>query len=146
MLPTGHYGKWYFFVMSQKKWPLLNCLCFDLKIKVNDDVLGISLEQSHFKHLSTEFSCGQLFVTPCIAPCRALLFITSSLSLPKLVHWVDDAIQPSHPLLSSSPPNLNLSQHQDLFKLVSSSHQVAKVLKFQLQHQFFQWIFRSDLL
>ena len=55
------------------------------------------------------------------------------------VHWVDDAIQPSHPLSSPSPPALNLSQHQGLFKWVSSSHQVAKVLEFQLQHQSFQW-------
>ena len=53
------------------------------------------------------------------------------------VYWVGDAIQPSHPLLSPSPPALNLSQHQGLFKWVSSSHQVAKVLDFQLQHQSF---------
>ena len=46
------------------------------------------------------------------------------------VHWVGDAIQPSHPLLSPSPPALNISQHQDLFKWVSSSYQVAKVLSF----------------
>ena len=46
-----------------------------------------------------------------------------------LVHWVGDAIQPSHPLSSPSPPALNLSQHQGLFKWVSSSHQVAKVLR-----------------
>ena len=51
------------------------------------------------------------------------------------VHCVGDAIQPSHPLSSPSPPALNLSQHQGLFKWVSSSHQVAKVLEFQLQHQ-----------
>ena len=57
---------------------------------------------------------------------------------------VRDAIQPSHPLSSPSPPALNLSHHQGLFKWVSSSHQVAKVLEFQLQHQFLQWIFRSD--
>ena len=48
------------------------------------------------------------------------------------VHWVGDAIQPSHPLSSPSLPALNLSQHQGLFKCVSSSHQVAKVLEFQL--------------
>ena len=48
------------------------------------------------------------------------------------VHWVGDAIQPSHPLLSSSPPALNLSQHQGLFKWVFSWHQMAKVLEFQL--------------
>ena len=62
------------------------------------------------------------------------------------VHWVGDAIQPSHPLSSPSPPAFNLSQHQGLFKWVSSFYQVAKVLEFQLQHQSFQWIFRTDLL
>ena len=53
------------------------------------------------------------------------------------VHWVSDAIQPSHPLSSPSPPTFNLSQHQGLFKWVSCLHQVAKVLEFQLQHQSF---------
>ena len=59
------------------------------------------------------------------------------------VHCVGDAIQPSHPLLSPSPPTLNLSQHQGLFKWVSSPHQVAKVLEFQLQHQSLQWTPRT---
>ena len=62
------------------------------------------------------------------------------------VHWVGDAIQPSHPLSSSSPPAFNLSQHQGLFQWVSSLHQVAKLLEFQLQHQSLQWIFRVYLL
>ena len=62
------------------------------------------------------------------------------------VHWVRDAIWPSHPLSSPSPPTFNLSQHQDLFKWISSSHQVAKVLELQPQHQAFQWIFRMDFL
>ena len=53
------------------------------------------------------------------------------------VHWVGYAIQPSHPLLPSSPPALNLSKHQGLFQRVSSSHRVAKGLEFQLQHQSF---------
>ena len=60
-------------------------------------------------------------------------------------HWVSDAIQPSHPLSSPSPPAFNLSQHQGLFQWVNSSHQVVKVLELQLQHQSFQWIFRTDL-
>ena len=60
------------------------------------------------------------------------------------VHRVGDAIQPSHPLSSPSPPAFNLSQHQGLFKWVSSSHQVAKLMEFQLQHQFFQWMFRTN--
>jgi len=62
------------------------------------------------------------------------------------VHWVSDAIQPSHPLSSPSPPAFNLSQHQGLFQWVNSSHQVAKELEFQLQHLSSQWIFRTDLL
>ena len=48
------------------------------------------------------------------------------------VHWVGDAIQPSHPLLFPFPPAPNPSQHQSLFQWVNSSHEVAKVLKFQL--------------
>ena len=62
------------------------------------------------------------------------------------VHWVSDAIQPSHPLSSSSPPAFNLSQHQGLFQWVSSLPQVPKVLELQLQHQSFHWIFRTDIL
>ena len=60
------------------------------------------------------------------------------------VYQVGDAIYPSHPLSSPSPPAFNLSQHQGLFQGVSSLHQVARVLEFQLQHQSFQRIFRTD--
>ena len=67
--------------------------------------------------------------------------------LPRLaqthVHRVGDAIQPPHSLSSLSPPSFDLSQHQDLFKWVSSSHQVDKVLEFQFQHQSFQWTFMT---
>ena len=62
------------------------------------------------------------------------------------VHWVGDAIQASHRLSSPSLPALNLSQHQGLFQWVSSLHEVAKVLVFQLQHQSFQGTPRTDLL
>ena len=83
-----------------------------------------------------------LFVTPWTAAPQASLSITK---LPEPtqthVHWVGDAIQPSHPLSSPSLPAFSLSQHQGLFQWVSSSHQVAKVLEFQLQHQSFQWVF-----
>ena len=61
------------------------------------------------------------------------------------VHWVSDAIQTSHPLWSPSPPAFNLSQHQGLSQRVSSLHEVAKVLEFQLQHQSLQWTVRTDL-
>ena len=62
------------------------------------------------------------------------------------VHRVSNAIQPSHPLLSPSPPAFDLSQHQEIFKWVSSSHQVAKVLELQIQHQSIQWLFRIGFL
>ena len=110
-------------------------------------------------------SCAQFFVTPWTAACQASLFFAVSTSVScrgqsrgrgslwnllnfaqTHVHWVSDAIQPSHSLSSPSSPAFNLSQHESLFQWVSSSHQVAKVLEFQLQHQFFQWTLRTDLL
>ena len=62
------------------------------------------------------------------------------------IHWVGDAIQPSHPLLFPSPPAPNPSQHQSLFQWVNSLHEVAKVLDFQLQHHSLQRNPRADLL
>ena len=87
----------------------------------------------------------QLFATPWTAAHQASVSITNSRSFLKLISSVGDAIQPSHPPWSPSPA-LNLSQHQGLFKWVSSLHQVAKVLEFQLQHQTFQWTPRTDFL
>ena len=58
--------------------------------------------------------------------------------------WVGYAIQPSHPLSSPFAPTFNLSQHQGLFQWIRSLHQVAKIL--ELQHQSFQWTFRTDFL
>ena len=75
---------------------------------------------------------------------QASLSITNSWSLPKLMSI--ELIQPSHPLSSPSPLVPNPSQHQGLFQWVSSLHEVAKVLEFQLQHQSFQRIFRTDFL
>ena len=87
-------------------------------------------------------SCVWLFATPWTAPHQASLSFTISRSLLRLTS-IGDAIQPSHSLSSPSPPAFSLSQHQGLFQLVSSSHQVPKVLEFQLQYQYFQWIFRT---
>ena len=83
------------------------------------------------------FSCVERFATPWTAARQASLYSSKSQSLLKQVHRVGDAMQSSHPLSSPSLA-FNLSQHQDLFQVVSSSHQVAKVLEFQLQHQSFQ--------
>ena len=89
------------------------------------------------------FSCVQLFATPWTAALPVHHQLPESTQTH--VHWVSDAIQPSHPLPSPSPPAFNLSHHQGLFQWGSSSHQTAKVLEFQLQHQSFQGIFRTDL-
>ena len=98
----------------------------------------------HFCYL---LSCVQLFVTSWTVAHQASLFFTISWSFVQThVHWVNDAIQPSHPLSTPSPPALNLSLHQGLFKWISSSHQVANVLELQLQHKSFQWVFRTDFL
>ena len=86
--------------------------------------------------------CGPMdYSTPGFPVHHQLLELTQT-----HVHRVSDAIQPSHPLSSPSPPPFNLSQHQSLFQWVSSSHQMAKVLELQLQHQSFQWIFRTGFL
>ena len=85
----------------------------------------------------------QLFATPWTIACQVSLSIMNSLSLLKLM-----SIQRYHPTISSSitsPPAFNLSQNQGLFQWITSSYQVAKVLELQLQHQSFQWIFKTDL-
>ena len=99
--------------------------------------------------LSSEFSCSVVSnsLQPHELQHTRLSYPSSLLEFAQThVHWVSDAIQPSHPLSSPSSPAFNFSQHQGLFKWVSSLHQVTKVLEFQLQHQSFQWIFRVDFL
>ena len=105
-----------------------------------------------FKNNQVQFSSVQslghvrLFATLSTAAHQPSRSISNFQLAQTHVHWVSDAIQPSLPLSSPSPPAFNLSQHQGLFKWVSSSHQVAKVLKFQLQYQSFQWTPRTDFL
>ena len=107
---------------------------------------------SHYdKFNSVQFSSvAQLCPTLCESMDCSMPGLPVHHQLPEItqthVHWVSDAIQPSHPLSSPSLPVFNLSQHQGLFKRVSFLHQVAKVLELQLQHQSFQWIFRADFL
>ena len=87
-------------------------------------------------------SVAQLCLTLCDPMNRSTPGLPVHHKLPEFtqthVHRVGDAIQPSHPLSSPSPPAPNPSQHQGLFQRVNSSHEVAKVLEFQLQHQSFQ--------
>ena len=124
-------------------------------VVINDKILFIFLllsvfycvcVYSHIPHLIFHLSFSS--VQSCPTLCNPMDCSTPGLpvchQLPEFtqthVHWFSDAIQPSHPLSSPSPPAFSLSQHQGLFRWVSSLHQVAKVLEFQLQHQSFQWI------
>ena len=104
---------------------------------------------SFFQFSSVQFSS---VAQSCPALCDSMNCSMPSLPVHQLpefsqthVHRVSDAIQPSHPRLSSSPPFPNPSQHQNLFQWVNSSHEVAKVLEFQLQHHSFQRSPRADL-
>ena len=119
-----------------KKWWLFHR--FVLTITWLDKCASFSSVQS--------LSRVQLFVTPWTAAHKISLSITNSWTLLKLMFI--ESVMPSNHLFSVSPfsPTFKLSQHEGLFQWPSSSHQVAKVLEFQLHHQSFQWIFRTDFL
>ena len=148
-LPLHYRG--YGWVQSLVRDPT-SCMMQDAsqKIKLNFKILPSS-DWNKEIFVSGWFISGQslspvqFFVTPmaCSKP-----GLPAHHQLPELaqthVHQVSDAIQPSHPLLPPSPAALNLSQHHGPFQRVHSSHQVAKVL--ELQHQSFQWVFRTDFL
>ena len=112
--------------------------------KTRDVFKKIEIPREHFMQVQFS-SLSQSFSTLCDHTDAQLPSPSPTLTQTH-VHRVGDAIQSSHPLLSASPPAFKLSQHQDLFQWVSSSHQVAKVLEFRFQHQSFQRIFRTDAL
>ena len=119
---------------------LINNVVIVLAGQQRDSAIHIYVSSSvHFSLVAQ--SCPNLCGTPGLPVHHQHLESTKT-----HVHWVGDTIQPSHPLSSPSPPVLNLSQHQGIFKWVISSHQVAKVLEFQLEDQSFQWTPRTDLL
>ena len=114
-------------------------------------VAALSMLLKGSSHLSVEFSS---VAQSCLTLCNPMNHSTPGLpvhhQLPEFtqthVHWVSDAIQPSHPLSSPSPPAPHPSLHQSLFQWVNFSQEVAKVLEFQLWHQCFQWTPRTDFL
>ena len=119
------------------------------KGQLNKSLIRLHQVQWIFKISSVQFSCSvvsnslrphelQHARPPCPSPTSGVY----SNSCPSSC----DAIQPSHPLSSPSPPAPSPSQHQVLFQWVNSSHEVAKVLEFQLQHQSCQWTPRTDFL
>ena len=104
-----------------------------------------------YQSTSVQFSSADLLCpTICNLVNRSMPGLPVHHQLPEFtqthMHWVGDAIQPSHPLSSPTPPAPNPSQHQGLFQWVNSFHEVAKVLEFQPQHQSFQWTPRTGLL
>ena len=138
----------------------LSCSMWDLvlwpEIEPGPPAVG-GQNLSHWTIREAPWICSVQFSSvaqSCPTLCDPMNRSTSGLpvhhQLPELtqthVHQVSDAIQPSHPLSSPSLPAFNLSQHQGLFQWVSSSHQVAKILEFQLQHQSFQWTPKTDFL
>ena len=141
------------FIVSSPKWGFL--IYFGLII-----LCGVR-ECSNFilLHETVQFSKDQLLKFSSVTQSCPTLCDCMNCSMPSLpvhhqlpeftqthVDRVSDAVQPSHPLSSRLPPASSPSQHQSLFQWVNSSHEVAKVLEFQLQHQSFQWTPRTDLL
>ena len=132
------------------KIPYALGFCYGFKVWLHDPIRvsqNTLLELLHIGDTSLFFLLVQLssVTQSCSTPCDPMDCSTPGSpvhhQLPELAQInvrVSDAIQPSHPLSSPSPPAFNLSQHQGLFQQVSSSHQLAKVLELQLQHQSFQ--------
>ena len=139
-----------FFLLCRNFLFIYSCTCWYL--------LLLPLFWRNVEKIITKTDVNKLQLSSVTQSCPALcnLMVCSTPGLPVYsqlwvftqthVHWVGDAIQPSHPLSSPFPPALDLCQHQGLFKCVSSSLQVAKVLEFHLQPQSFQWIFRTYFL
>ena len=136
---------WWEFNLIQSLWITVWRLLWKLGINLQHDpatlLLGIHITLLLFSHLVVSDSLQLHGLKYFRLPCSYLPEFGQI-----YVHWLGDAIQPSHPLSSPFPLAFKLSQHQGLFKWVSSLQQVAKGLEFDLQHQSFQWIFRIDSL
>ena len=145
---------WFTYAFSQSVTRLISGICsqrFFIFMKSTSFVFYVCFQCS--KNLSTSFqfsSVTQSCLTLCDPMDCSMPGFHIHHQLPELaqthIPQVGGAIQPSCPLLSPSAPALDLSQQQGLCKWVSSSNHMAKVLEFQLQHQSFQWIFRTDFL
>ena len=128
-------------------WISLSCTLWQSEYSVLDkgDPEGLSLNKYH------KFCCC-LVAKLCPSLCDPINCSTPGFPVPQHlpefaqihVHWISDAVQPSHPLSPSTSSTFNFSHHQGLFQWFGSFHQVAKVL--ELQHQSFQWLFRVDFL
>ena len=135
-------------ILLVKEDVYINMKCGIYYIKYWYFLVKIFIIGSNFK-MYVQFSCRSV-----VSLCDPMNHSTPGLlvhhQLPEFtqthVHWVGDIIQPSHPRSSPSPPAPNPPQHQGFFQWVNSSCEEAKVLRFQLQHQSFQWTPRNDFL
>ena len=142
---VGQGWKQWIEIRKRKEW---------IKFKQKNEKTKKEWKQQRALRLKIQHQSVSSVAQSCLTLCDPVNGITPGIpvhhQLPEFtqthVHRVGDFIQPSYPLSSTSPPAPNPSQYQGLFKWVSSSHQVAKVLEFQLQHQSFQWTPRTDLL
>ena len=153
-LPLQGYDPWREISLgSGSKKIFLSCQNF-LPMFSSKNFIVSGLILKYLIHLEFIFVLCCSVAKPCLTVCDPMDCSTPSFPvlhyLPEFaqthVDWVNDAIQPSHPLLFPSPPAFYISQHQVLFQCVGFLHQMAKVLGLQLQQQSFQWIFRVDFL
>ena len=135
--PYQHMLPW----LEQPRKKVLKCLQWQLNVSAQRRHTSPASSVQSLSHVQSQLCDPMDCSTPGLPFHHQLPEFTQT-----HVHWVGDAIQRSHSLLSSSPPAFNLSHHQGLFKWVSSLHQVARVLQFQLQPQSFQWTLRTNLL
>ena len=124
MPPASHRESWSIWISNLWWWHV----SFEVLKHLASIHGGCSSFSSHVCASVQFSSVAQSCLTLCNPMNRSTPGLPVHHQFPESTHWVGDAIQPSHPLSSPSPPALNLSQHQGLFKWVSSSHQVAKVL------------------
>ena len=139
-----------------RQWHMWNLTILGISVIITDALVIILITvllqgsagvRSLFTQGSQFSSVSQSCPTLCDPMNHSTLGLPVHHQLPEFtqihVHWVGDAIQPSYPLAPPSPA-FNPSQQQGVFQWVNSSHQVAKVLEFQFQHESFQWVFRTD--
>ena len=141
------------FPRAMSAFPNPSCLFGTLKLVHLVQLLSIQSRKNILFYIFTNIQLSSVSQS-CLTLCDPMNWSTPGLpvhhQLPEStqtqIHWVGDAIQPSHPLSSTSPAAPNPSQHQGLFKWVSSSHQVTKLLELQLQNHSYQLTPRIDLL
>ena len=142
---------WMIFLLSEVLNPIISSLAQDaVSVSIASQSSTFSCLYVSPARVSLFCSVAQSFSTLCDPVDYSTPGLPVHHQLPKptqtYVHQINDAIQTSQPLSSPAPPAFSLSSQQGLFQWVSSLHQVARVLEFQLQHQYFQWIFRIDFL